>query len=253
MGSGTEVAKDAADMILTDDNFATVVTAVSLGRSVYQNIKKSVTYLLTCNIGEVLSVFFALLIWNVSPLSAMQLLWINLVTDGLPGLALGIYKQDNDVMKRPPKGKDETFFSGGGGKRVAVGGVCFALATLVGYAVGNVYGYQTACTMAYLILSVSQLIYVLEIRNNRGIFNEGITVFMSISLAVSTLLVAVVAFVPLFQQVFGLVTMPWWLYLVAIALSALPTLVHEFWRFASRIKLRGKNKIAKSAKKPRKA
>ena len=230
MGSGTEVAKDAADIILTDDNFATVVSAVSLGRSVYQNIKKSVTYLLTCNIGEVLSVFFALLIWNVSPLSAMQLLWINLVTDGLPGLALGIYKSDFDVMNRPPKGKDETFFSGGGGKRVVVGGICFALATLTGYAVGNIFNYDTACTMAYLILSISQLIYVLEIRNNRGIFRDGVTPFMTVSLLISVALVAVVAFVPTFQQVFGLTVMPFYMYLAAIALSCLPAVVHEAWR-----------------------
>lgn len=234
MGSGTEVAKDAADIILADDNFATVVTAVSLGRSVYQNIKKSVAYLLTCNIGEVLSVFFALLIWNVSPLSAMQLLWINLVTDGLPGLALGIYKQDNDVMNRPPKGKDETFFTGGGGKKVAVGGVFFAIATLVGYAIGNAYGYKTACSMAYLILSVSQLIYVLEMRNNRGIFREGITLFMVISLLISLALVIIIAFVPAFQQVFGLTLMPWHLYVVAFALSCLPTFVHEMWRVVAK-------------------
>lgn len=234
MGSGTEVAKDASDIILTDDNFATVVTAVSLGRSVYQNIKKSVAYLLTCNIGEVLSVFFALLIWNVSPLSAMQLLWINLVTDGLPGLALGIYKSDSDVMSRPPKRKEETFFSGGVGRRIAVGGVFFALSTLIGYAIGNRYDYKTACTMAYLILSVSQLIYVLEIRNSRGIFREGITPFMAVSLLVSVALVAVVAFTPAFQSVFGLVTMPLWMYFAALVLSCLPTVVHEIWRFASK-------------------
>lgn len=235
MGSGTEVAKDAADIILTDDNFATVVSAVSLGRSVYQNIKKSVTYLLTCNIGEVLSVFFALLIWNVSPLSAMQLLWINLVTDGLPSLALGIYKSEFDVMNRPPKGKDETFFSGGAGKRVAVGGVFFAVSTLSGYAIGNGYDYQTACTMAYLILSLSQLIYVLEIRNNRGIFRDGITPFMAASLCVSLAMVGVVAFVPAFQQVFGLTSMPIWLYAVAVALSCLPAVVHEIWRLAAKL------------------
>ncbi len=236
MGSGTEVAKDAADIILTDDNFATIVEAVSLGRSVYQNIKKSVTYLLTCNIGEVLSVFFALLIWNVSPLSAMQLLWINLVTDGLPGLALGIYKQDGDVMSRPPKSKDETFFSGGGGRRVAIGGIFFAAATLAGYAIGNTFNYQTACTMAYLILSVSQLVYVLEIRNNRGIFREGITRFMAVSVVASVALVALVAFIPPLQKIFGLTNMPYYMYLIAFALSTLPTLVHEGWRAVNRYK-----------------
>lgn len=235
MGSGTDVAKDASDIILTDDNFATIVDAVSLGRSVYENIKKSVTYLLTCNIGEVLSVFVALLIWNVSPLSAMQLLWINLVTDGLPGLALGIYKQDADVMKRPPKGKDETFFSGGGGRRVAFGGVLFAVATLTGFAIGNTVSYQAACTMAYLVLSVSQLFYVLEMRNNVGILRGGITKFMLLSFFLSIALVATVAFVPLLQSVFGLVTLSWQFYLIALGLSLLPTLAKEFSRILRRI------------------
>ena len=236
MGSGTEVAKDASDIILTDDNFATIVDAVSLGRSVYENIKKSVTYLLTCNIGEVLSVFFALLIWDVSPLTAMQLLWINLVTDGLPGLALGIYKQEDDVMARPPKGKNETFFSGGGGRLVAIGGVFFAIATLIGYAIGMRTDYVTACTMAYLILSVSQLVYVLEMRNRRGLFHGGITVFMTVSCIISVALVAVVAFVPFFQRVFGLTTMPWHMYLIAFALSLLPTIVREAARLLSRVR-----------------
>ena len=235
MGSGTEVAKDASDIILTDDNFATIVDAVSLGRSVYENIKKSVTYLLTCNIGEVLSVFVALMIWNVSPLSAMQLLWVNLVTDGLPGLALGIYKQESDVMLRPPKGKDETFFSGGGGRRVALGGILFGLATLVGYAIGNTVSAKAACTMAYLVLSVSQLFYVLEMRNNQGLFKGGITKFMLLSFFLSVGLVAVVAFVPPFQKVFGLQQLSWHFYLIAIALSLLPTIAREVSRLMRRL------------------
>ncbi|MCM1533109.1 MAG: cation-translocating P-type ATPase [Corallococcus sp.] len=245
MGSGTEVAKDASDIILTDDNFATIVDAVSLGRSVYENIKKSVTYLLTCNIGEVLSVFFALLIWDVSPLSAMQLLWINLVTDGLPGLALGIYKQEDDVMKRPPKRKDETFFSDGGGRRVAIGGILFAAATLIGFALGNRADYSVACTMAYLILSVSQLFYVLEMRSRSGIFKGGITPFMAVSFVVSVILVAAVAFVPALQSVFGLTSMPAYMYLVAIALSLVPTLARELSRLGGALRL--KRKILRGA------
>lgn len=230
MGSGTEVAKDAADIILTDDNFATIVDAVSLGRSVYENIKKSVTYLLTCNIGEVLSVFVALLVWNVSPLTAMQLLWINLVTDGLPGLALGIYKQEADVMKRPPKKSNETFFSGGGGKHIALGGVLFATATLVGYAIGNKFGTTHACTMAYLILSMSQLFYVLEMRSRRCIFKGGITPFMLFSFGLSVALVGVVAFTPVFRDLFGLTLMQPYMYVIAVALSLLPTVAKEFRR-----------------------
>ena len=240
MGSGTEVAKDASDIILTDDNFATIVDAVSLGRSVYENIKKSVTYLLTCNIGEVLSVFVALLIWNVSPLTAMQLLWINLVTDGLPGLALGIYKQEDDVMRRPPKGKNETFFSGGGGRRVALGGVLFATATLIGYAIGNTVSPAAASTMAYLVLSVSQLFYVLEMRNNSGLFKGGITKFMLVSFFISVAMVAAVAFIPPFSRVFGLEQLKWHFYLIAVALSTLPTVAHELSRIIRRVGWAGK-------------
>ncbi len=226
MGSGTEVAKDAADMILADDNFATVVDAVSLGRSVYENIKKSVAYLLTCNIGEVLTVFVALLVWNVSPLSAMQLLWINLVTDGLPALALGVYRGEEDVMNRPPKGKNETFFSDGGGWRIAVGGVLFGLCALAGYALGNTVGYGAACTTAYLVLSVSQLVYVLEMRSRKGLLSKGITGFMAMSLLLSLAMVALVAFVPPLQRLFGLVTLPWQMYVAALGLSAVPALAH---------------------------
>lgn len=227
MGSGTEVAKDASDIILTDDNFATVVDAVSLGRSVYQNIKKSVAYLLTCNIGEVLTVFVALLVWNVSPLSAMQLLWINLVTDGLPGLALGVYKQEDDVMSRPPSEFCGNFFSNGSGKKIAFGGVLFAVATLAAYAVGNKTGQAEACTMAYLVLSVSQLFFVLEMRSHHSIFKGGTTVFMTVSFLVSMALVAVVAFVPVFRRVFGLAQLDWSLYLWAVLLAAVPSLARE--------------------------
>ncbi|MCM1289692.1 MAG: cation-translocating P-type ATPase [Corallococcus sp.] len=242
MGSGTEVAKDASDIILTDDNFATIVDAVSLGRSVYENIKKSVTYLLTCNIGEVLSVFVALLVWNVSPLTAMQLLWINLVTDGLPGLALGIYKQEDDVMKRPPKKSSETFFSGGGGRQIAFGGVLFAAATLGGYAIGNRLDAASACTMAYLILSMSQLFYVLEMRSRRCIFTGGITPFMMASFGISVALVGVVAFTPAFRDLFGLTLMPAYMYFVALALSLLPTVAKELRRFVVYVASRKRGK-----------
>ena len=151
-------------------------------------------------------------------------------------------------MLRPPKGKDETFFSGGGGRRVAIGGICFGAATLAGYAIGNVTDYKTACTMAYLILSLSQLLYVLEMRNNVGLFKGGITPFMTMSVILSVALVAVVAVVPLFQTVFGLTFMKWYMYVIAVVLSALPTIVHEIWRIAARIKRAKRNKTAERKK-----
>ena len=111
--TGTDVAKGAADMTLTDDNFATIVDAVKEGRGIYANIKKVVGFLLGTNIGEVLTVFIAMVFWRISPFISIQLLWINLVTDSLPAIALGMEKVENDIMEHPPKPKDEGIFAHG--------------------------------------------------------------------------------------------------------------------------------------------
>ncbi len=225
--SGTEVAKDSADMILTDDNFATIVEAVSEGRGVYDNIKKAVKYLLSCNIGEVLSVFIALVIWNVTPLCAMQLLWVNLVTDGLPGLALGMEKREKDIMLRSPKRADETFFSGGQGLGIALYGVMFAVLTLIAYALGNMLDAASAGTMAFIVLAMSQLFFALEVRTRQSLFKTGISPFMAISFAVSAALVVLVTFVPSLAALFSLSTLPAAMYAAAFALSAAPVAVVE--------------------------
>lgn len=224
MGSGTEVAKNAADMILVDDNFATVVDAVSLGRNVYQNIKKAVTYLLTCNVGEVFCVFVALLLFDVSPLGAIQLLWVNLVTDGLPALALGVYKPGRDVMNLPPRGLNEGFFANGGAFRVLFGGVMFGVATLVGYYFGSLYTVKCGETMAFVVLSLSQLLFALQLRTDKGLFGDVCSPFMAASIVGSVALVALVAFVPSLASAFELQLLLPWQYLVCLALAVVPTL-----------------------------
>ena len=182
-------------------------------------------------------------------LSAMQLLWVNLVTDGLPGLALGVYKQERDVMSLPPKGKNENFFSNGGGRRVVVGGVLFGASTLVGYAVGNTLGAMQASTAAFLVLSLSQLFFALEMRSRKGIFDRDITPFMVVSFVVSFALVAVVAFVPVLGNVFELTILPIWQYVVVLALSLVPTLACEAARLLLRVKRRVSGQLrAKSSK-----
>lgn len=236
MGSGTDVAKDSADIILADDNFATIVDAVSLGRTVQDNIKKSVNYLLTCNIGEILSVFIALLLWDVSPFSAMQLLWINLVTDGVPALALGIYKQEIDVMNHPPKQSNASFFDKNGVAKLIFGGVVFGISTLVGYAIGFSQGGNAPSTMAFLILSLSQLFFALQVRSNRGLLLGGMTKVMAIGMAISFALVGVVAFVPFLQRLFDLCTMPLQNYIWAVVLSLVPTVAFEVLRIISQRK-----------------
>ncbi len=228
MGSGTEVAKDASDIVLADDNFCTIVDAVSVGRTTFDNIKKSILYLVTCNIGEVLCVFFALLLFNVSSLSAMQLLWINLATDGLPALALGTYKAETDVMNRPPLSQKQGFL-GKDTFKMVVCGFCFGLASLCGYAIGNTISPQAGSTMAFLVLSLSQLIFALQKRSSGGLFSCGITKLMLGCFCLSVALTFVVCLVPLFQQLFGLCTLTVGGYLLSLVLAFVPSLVAELF------------------------
>ena len=152
--TGTDVAKGAADMTLTDDNFATIVDAVREGRGIYANIKKVVGFLLGTNIGEVITVFAAMLLWHKTPLLSMQLLWINLVTDSLPAISLGMEAVENDVMEHSPKPKDEGIFAHGLGIQVVLQGCMFAILTLIGFLLGERYGgsLEAGQTMAFMVL-----------------------------------------------------------------------------------------------------
>lgn len=228
MGSGTEVAKDAADMVLADDNFSTIVDAVSIGRTTFDNIKKSILYLVTCNIGEVLCVFFALLLFNVSPLSAMQLLWINLATDGLPALALGTYKAEQMVMKRPPLPQKQGFLTGETAKMILCG-FCFGLSALCGYAIGSTVSHQAGSTVAFLVLSLSQLIFALQKRSTDGLFAKGITRLMLVCFCLSVMLTLAVCFVAFFCNILGLCILPVWGYAVSLVLAFVPSLIAEIF------------------------
>ena len=228
--TGTEVAKGAADMTLTDDNFATIVDAVKEGRGIYANIRKVVGFLLGTNIGEVVTVFFAMLLWHVSPLLSMHLLWINLVTDSLPAIALGMEKVEKDVMKKKPKPKTEGIFAHGLGVKVVLQGFMFGILTLVAFKVGEarVGILQGAQTMAFIVLAVSQIVQAFNMRSEHSLFkigpfsNSKLNLFSLISLG----LVAVVLFTPL-RIIFQLAILPWQLYLVAIGLSFIPLVIME--------------------------
>jgi Ca2+-transporting ATPase len=225
--TGTEVAKDTADLILTDDDFSTIVEAVAVGRGVYDNIKKTVKYLLSCNIGEVLCVFVCLLIYNVTPLFAIQLLWVNLVTDGLPGLALGMEKREPDIMQRKPKSRTESFMSNGQGKVIAIYGAMFGAITIVAYAIGAKIDAVAGTTMAFLVLATSQLFFALEMRSSHSSFSAPLSPFMLISFVVSLFLVWIVALVPAFVNIFQLTYLPVGMYFTALMLSAVPAVVKE--------------------------
>jgi len=237
--TGTDVAKGAADMTLTDDNFATIVDAVREGRGIYANIKKVVGFLLGTNIGEVITVFFAMLLWHKTPLLSMQLLWINLVTDSLPAIALGMEPVEEDIMEKKPKPKDEGIFANGLGIRVVLQGVMFAILTLIGFYIGwkqdgNLVAGQT---MAFMVLSVSQIIQSFNMRSDRSLFKIGPFGNKTLNKAtlVSLVLVALVLFTPL-RIAFGLEILSYKLYLIAIGLIIVPLIVMELSKLFGLIK-----------------
>ena len=234
--TGTDVAKGAADMTLTDDNFATIVDAVKEGRGIYANIKKVVGFLLGTNIGEVFTVFIAMLLWHASPLMSMQLLWINLVTDSFPAIALGMEAVEKDVMLKNPKPKNEGIFAHGLGIRVVIQGFMFAALTLIGYYIGGVHTVEGQ-TMAFTILALSQVVQAYNMRSEHSLFKIGPFTNKNLNLAAlgSLALVLIVLFTPL-NGIFGLTILTWDLYLIALGLILVPFVVMEISKLIGLIK-----------------
>ncbi|HHX56566.1 MAG TPA: cation-transporting P-type ATPase, partial [Clostridiales bacterium] len=221
----------AADMTLTDDNFATIVKAIEEGRGIYDNIKKVVGFLLGTNIGEIFTVFFAMLFWHTSPLLSTQLLWINLVTDGLPAIALGMEAVDKDVMSKKPKPKNESIFANGLGLRVVIQGLMFALLTLFAFNYGKEYSGDLTMgrTMAFMTLALTQVSHSFNMRSNRSIFKIGpfSNKYLSGAALLSLVLVLVVSFVPAIAKVFGLTMLEPFMYLIVLGLVLVPVVVLE--------------------------
>ncbi len=233
--TGTDVAKGAADMTLTDDNFTTIVEAVKEGRGIYENIRKVVAYLLGTNIGEVITVLAAMLIWQESPLVSMQLLWINLVTDGLPAIALGREAVEADVMEYPPRAKSEGIFAHGTGLQVVWQGVLFAVLTLCAYALGFHWnmgqspGDHPGQTMAFMVLALSQVFHSFNMRSRHSLLRIGpfTNRFLNRAALVSIALTLGVALIPPLALAFELVALPPLMYLIALALAFAPVPVLE--------------------------
>lgn len=233
--NGTEVAQSAADMVLTDDDFSTIVAAVREGRGIYQNIRKTVHFLLSCNIGEILVVFVAFLLRAPTPLLAIQLLWVNLVTDSFPALALGADPIQGNVMEQPPHKREEGVFSGGVGFAVAVEGCLVGALALLAYTIGRAFfDYDPAApaigrTMAFCVLSLSQLVHSFNMRSEHSVLKLGLLSNRKLVAACgfcAFLMVSVVLFPPLSSlfQTTALTALQW---LVVAALSLCPLLVVE--------------------------
>lgn len=228
--TGTDVAKGAADMTLTDDNFATIVEAVQEGRGIYANIKKVVGFLLGTNIGEVITVFMAMILWHKSPLMSIQLLWINLVTDSLPAIALGMEPVEKDIMEQPPKPKNEGLFAHGYGLRIVLQGVMFGILSLFAFKIGETMTGQLSGgqTMAFMVLALSQVVQSFNMRSEHSLFKIGFfsNHKLNWAAAASVLLVALILFTPL-STAFGLIALSLPQYLIGLGLILVPLLMME--------------------------
>ncbi|AOT77559.1 calcium-translocating P-type ATPase, PMCA-type [Enterococcus faecium C68] len=240
--TGTDVAQSAADMILTDDNFATIVDAVSQGRSVYQNIRKAINFLLSCNISEIFIILIAMLLGWGAPFTAVQLLFVNVVADGLPGFALGGEPAEHGIMDQPPIPKNEGIFARGLLQKIAINAGVFTIVTLFGYYLGSYVdtispwvdaSQHVGQTVAFLILAYSSILHVFNVRSSQSIFkvnlatNKALVEMALLALAITT----AVALLPFTQELFGLVhiSLNHW-FLVGI-LSIVPIAVNELIKF----------------------
>lgn len=231
--TGTDVAKDTADMILVDDNFATIVNAVEEGRVIFSNIKKFVGFLLSCNIAEVLIVFLSILFGLPSPLTPIQLLWLNLVTDAFPALALGVEPAEADIMERDPRDPSESILAGETGKNVILQSIAITISVLAAYIIGLNYIFpnniEGAHTMVFATLITSELLRAFSVRSEKYTLKE-LGWFSNKNLIKANLLsfalLLLVMYVPPIRRLFELqfITWEWW---IIILLSFLPLLIGE--------------------------
>ncbi|MBR5523966.1 MAG: calcium-translocating P-type ATPase, PMCA-type [Clostridia bacterium] len=237
--TGTDVAKNAADMTLTDDNFTTIVDAAREGRGIYDNIRKAISFLLSCNLGEILTVFVAMLFFHRSPLLPIQLLWINLVTDSLPALALGMEAPEADIMRRPPRRRNESLFANGVGINAIWQGVMFAITTLVAYSVGSVVWKDPALgsTMAFATLAMGQLVHAMNVRSSHSLFKVGVhtNLYMVGAFLISLLMLLGVLLIPAVQGIFSLTAMNGAAWGVVLGLALVPLAAMELYKLITHL------------------
>jgi len=229
--TGTDVSKEASDMILMDDNFSSIVAAVEEGRKIYQNIKKFIQYLLSCNLGEILTIFCAILIGFPRPLFPIQILWVNLVTDGLPALALGLDPAEEDLMNQMPREPNEAIFSGKMGFNIFSQGIFIGVITLIAFILGvRNYSLEIGQTMAFATLSFSQLWQSLNSRSPRlSLIKLGILTnsYLILAILISGTLQLGVMLIPTFQQIFKVAPLNVYQWAAVILLSFSPIIYVE--------------------------
>ena len=237
--NGTDVAKNASDMILTDDNFVTIVSAVKEGRNIYDNIKKAIHFLIATNVGEIVTIFFGLLLGLESPLLAIQLLWINLVTDSIPAIALGLERPEIDIMDKKPKDPKKGIFADGLWGNIFVEGMMIGILTLLAFSIGNnKYGLEIARTMAFVCLGMLELVHSFNIKSDKSIFKVGIfeNRFLIGAFLLGTILQCGIVFVPMFTKIFKLAQLNIIQWVYCITISILPIIIMECQKKINEIK-----------------
>lgn len=242
--TGTDVAKEAADIVLTDDNFSTIVSAVKEGRGIYDNIKKVVQYLLSSNIGEVLTIFLASIISLFSslsfgtPLVATHLLWINLITDSLPAFALGMEKPEQEIMTEQPREKNESFFAHGLGINIVWQGAMVGILSLISYAIGNNINHELGQTMAFLTLSSSQLFHAFNIKSHHSLLHRQTfnNKFLILAFVLGMALQISICYIPGLNSAFNLVAPDFKSLLIAILLGASTIVFMEIYKLIIKFK-----------------
>jgi sarco/endoplasmic reticulum calcium-translocating P-type ATPase/golgi membrane calcium-translocating P-type ATPase len=247
--TGTDVTKEASSMVLGDDNFATIVAAVEEGRGIYDNIRKFIRYLLSCNLGEVLTMFLATLVGLPLPLLPIQILWVNLVTDGLPAMALGVDGSEPGIMNRPPRVPGESIFARGLAGKIGVRGTMIGLGTLFVFVVGLFMGVSMlgARTMAFSTLVFSQLFHVFDCRSEeRGIFEVGLLTnpYLVGAVLVSTIMQLSVIYLPPLQAIFKTAALQSWQWILIFCVAGGPSILIGFARLLKN-SWHGKPSIAK--------
>jgi len=247
--TGTDVTKEASSMVLGDDNFATIVAAVEEGRGIYDNIRKFIRYLLSCNLGEVLTMFLATLVGLPLPLLPIQILWVNLVTDGLPAMALGVDGAEPGIMNRPPRVPGESIFARGLARKIAVRGTFIGLGTLFVFVVALFMGVNMlgARTMAFTTLVFSQLFHVFDCRSEeRSIFEVGLfsNLYLVGAVMVSTIMQLCVIYLEPLQAIFKTAPLVSWQWILILCVAGGPSVLIGLARFI-KLSWQGKVVIAK--------
>ena len=237
--NGTDVAKNASDMILTDDNFVTIVKAVKQGRNIYDNIKKAIHFLIATNIGEIVTIFMGLVLGLKSPLLAIQLLWINLVTDSLPAIAIGLEPPDENIMNRKPVDNKKGIFADGLWNKIIVEGIMIGMLTLVAFSIGNkYYGVEVGRTMAFVAMGLLELVHSFNIKSEQSIFKVGIfeNKFLIGSFLLGILVQTIVVIIPSFAEIFKLVSLDKTQWIITLLISILPIPIVELQKKINEIK-----------------